>query len=1011
MARIAKGFVAFVVLVLASSTAYAQEEGSITGTVKDTSGAVLPGVTVEAASPALIEKIRTVVTDGTGQYRIVNLRPGTYAVTFTLTGFSVVKREGIELTGAFIATVNADLKVGAVTETITVSGATPVVDIQNARKQAVLSKDVVDALPSGRTSNSVAALVPGVSLREFGQDVGGTTPIVYQSATIHGSYSADSRYQIDGFSTSNNENTDLSVFTPNMGSAQEVNVNVGAGGGEQATPGLIVNVIPKEGANTFSASFFGAGTTDTFQASNFTQRLKDEGVLSVNHVKNIWDVNPAVGGPIVRDRLWFYFAARSARSEIYTGGVYYNKFAGLKDVYKYEADLSRPATTYSYARDANIRATWQVTPKNKVNLYFEKQTQCACAVAGAGTVPSFQRLVAPEAAADSAYNWPIFTVTWSSPLTNRLLLEAGLFRKSQDESYSRVPSDGDPGLDLIPVTDTVTATPNTPAGTLIYHGRVQVLNSIYNVITGRAYQSRASLSYVSGAHAFKVGFDGRFNTSSQDNVRDNNFNLRYTFNQGNPVSLTEVAVPFHLVQSTTDTNVYVQDRWTIKRLTLNVGARYDRFHSWYPDHFFGPGLLTPARNFTIPGDDYFNYNDVTPKLAAAYDLFGTGKTAIKVTLNKHAASVRPIEGNPTSVVNNSSARSWNDANRNFVPDCNLTITAANGECGALPANFGQKVSTAAAVDPGAITGWGTRAYVWEFSAGAQHEIVPRVSADVTYFRRWNGNFLITQNRALSPSDYDPYSVTAPVDPKLPGGGGYVVSGLYDLKPSKIAGGIPTDNYRTLSDRFGNMIDHWNGVDITVNARPQAGILLSGGISTGRRSTDTCDVYTKAIINGAPAASTPGAFTAPNNPSPLYCHIDTNFLTQFKLYGTYTIPRVAVQVAGTLQSFPGPTIAANVPYTSAQVASSLGRPLSTATLVTVNVVPPGTQFVERVNQLDLRFGKLLTYGHARANVAVDLYNALNSDTVLIQTDSYFGPWQTPVLITQGRMAKLSVQFNF
>jgi hypothetical protein len=245
-----------------------------------------------------------------------------------------------------------------------------------------------------------------------------------------------------------------------------------------------------------------------------------------------------------------------------------------------------------------------------------------------------------------------------------------------------------------------------------------------------------------------------------------------------------------------------------------------------------------------------------------------------------------------------------------------------------------------------------------------------------------------------------------VDSRLPGGGGNVISGLYDLNPDVVAGGIPTSNYTTRSDNYGNQISHWNGVDFTTNVRPIAGVQVAGGLSTGRTSTDNCDVVAHVVLTTGVA----GTGATSNNPSQLYCHIDTNFLTQVKLYGAYTIPRIDVQAAATFQSIPGPQISSLVPYTSATVVG-LGRPLSNATVVNVNVVPPGTLFGERLNQLDFRVGKIFRYGRSRTNVNFDLYNALNVDTVTALNNNYTGPWLTPINVVQGRLAKLSVQFNF
>src|SRR3989442_274924 len=174
MLRNVKAIALLLFLVGIPATAYAQ--ASIVGTVRDASAAVLPGVTVEASSPALIEKTRSVVSDGTGQYKIIDLRPGTYSVTFTLTGFNAVKRESIELSGTFVATVNAELKVGALEETVTVSGESPIVDVQSVGQQRVLGKDFIDVIPTSRTHFSMATMIPGVKTNN-GSDTGGTNSI------------------------------------------------------------------------------------------------------------------------------------------------------------------------------------------------------------------------------------------------------------------------------------------------------------------------------------------------------------------------------------------------------------------------------------------------------------------------------------------------------------------------------------------------------------------------------------------------------------------------------------------------------------------------------------------------------------------------------------------------------------------------------------------------------------------------------------------------------------------
>jgi hypothetical protein len=948
---------------------------------------------VEAASPALIEKVRSVVTEGTGQYRIVDLRPGVYSITFTLAGFSPVKREGIELTGAFTATVNVELRVGALEEQVTVTGESPIVDVQNVRQQRVVSKDLIDTLPSARTTLALTALVPGVVGGAFGPvDVGGTSSIALFSSTIHGGRSDDYRTQIEGFHLGSSY-ANFGAMSPNLGSTQEMTIDVGGASAEQATGGVIVNVIPKDGGNTFSGSLFVSGANESMQGSNFTQRVRNKGLATADAIKGNYDINPAFGGPIVRDRIWFYAGARAFGHENYSGGMFYNRNAGNPDAWTYVADPSRPAYNLGWQRGVNGRGTWQVNPKHKISVYYDHQARCQCLQTSG--------IFAPEAA--SEFYYPITylgSITWSSPMTNRLLLQAGVAPRREDYSYAQRPARAAALRNAIPVFDA--------SSFLLYRAPLNIFGGISDQnmfvdATQTMPQLRASLSYVAGAHEFKTGLANE-RINYDDEKSDNIYGYSYVFNNGVPIALTQRAVPFSSHQrSPLGLSLYAQDKWTRKKLTLNGGVRFEWYKTNYPDHYFGPGPLVPARNFTVPGADYYDVKDIAPRFGAAYDLFGNGRTALKASANKYVGSLTGADffsGNPIQRLANQATRAWNDANHNFAPDCDLTSAADNGECGALSnARLGLSVP-ATTIDPETYRGWGAREYDWEFSTSVQHEVLPRLSVDVGYFRRIYGYFLVTQNRALTPSDYDPYSIVAPLDPRLPNGGGYVVSGLYDLNPGKTVGGIPVDNYLTFADRFGKQYEHWNGADVNVNARLQNGVRLAGGISTGRTSTDNCDVVTKI-----------------NNPSPLYCHVDTRFLTQVKTYGSYTIPKVDVQIAGTFQSLPGlngfppGSLLAKYNASSAEVAQSLGRPLSAgAAQVTVNIVPPGTMYGERLNQLDLRFGKLFRFDRLRTAVHLDLYNALNADTVLSQSDAY-AIWQQAQAILMARFAKLSVQLDF
>ena len=375
-----------------------------------------------------------------------------------------------------------------------------------------------------------------------------------------------------------------------------------------------------------------------------------------------------------------------------------------------------------------------------------------------------------------------------------------------------------------------------------------------------SYRFRGAASYITGSRAFKVGINHNHGWEFQRNF--DNQPVSYRFNNGVPNQITMRAFPYNQQNDVThDFGLFAQDSWKITRLTAGFGLRYDYFASAFPEQRLEPAPLTPRRNIVFPATPNLRWHDVSPKLAAAYDLFGTGKTAVKVGLNKYleGMAVNGVSGDPNPLNNlvTSTTRSWNDANRDFVPQCDLLLPAANGECGAMAnANFGTLIP-GATYDPDLIRGSGRRGFNWEFSAGVQHEILPRVSLDVGYFRRSYGNFVVTDDRIVGAADFDRFSVLAPAHPGLPGGGGYAVDGLYNLNPSRF--GLPADNFVTRARRFGDQTERWNGVDVTMNARPRSGLTLQGGVSTGKTTTDNCEIVAKL-----------------DNPSPLYCHVESTF---------------------------------------------------------------------------------------------------------------------------------------
>jgi carboxypeptidase family protein len=1005
------------VLLLLPSSVFAQ--AAITGVVRDTSGAVLPGVTVEAASPVLIEKVRSVISDDTGQYRIVDLRPGTYSVTFTLPGFSTIRRDGVELTGDFVATINADLKVGALEETITVTGETPVVDVQSVRQQTTVSKDVIAAIPVSRNASGITALIPGMSTNSDNGNIGGG--IGGGVGTIHGGRGNDSRTYADGINTGwAGGSAGGGNMAGSTASAQEVVVNTSGGLGEAETSGVVLNVIPREGSNTFSGGFSFSGANDAMQGSNFTQDLQDRGLETPEELISVYDVTGQGGGRIIRDKLWFYLTYRETQAKNKIPGMFFNNNAGNPNEWSVDFDRSRPAFSDGPDRNGIGRITWQATPRNKIGVYWSEQYNASAIKGGGGADET------PEADGGSLFQPShIQQATWSSPLTSRLLAEAGWGTYQARYRNPRPRQDGSHHPRMIRATeqDDIYGIAN-----LDYRMPAGVGGGFNHHLIGTLANNRASLSYVTGAHNMKFGYQGGFNNPSQTYTYFNEV-IHVRLRGGAPNRLTQVIVqnnstnPFtnapnpKIVRNLLPTSLYAQDQWTRNRLTLQGGVRWDHLVTNYPDSTIcGEGYTASCtKELVYPkgSTQSVKWDDVTPRMGVAYDLFGNGKTAVKFNIGKYmqafSATNTDLDLNPIIRTTISTTRTWGDSNGDFVPNCVLANPEKNGECGAMDdKSLGKEVFTRT-YDPDFIEGYGVRPYSWNMGVQVQQELMPRVSVNVGYFRNWWGNWYAVDNTPTTAADYTPFSIPIPVDPRLPGGGGGTVTGLYNLVPDKVG---QVNEFATLSKNLGEQQENWQGVDVNVTARLRNGITAQGGTSTGRRLSDACGL--EAAVpeqgTGSRGANTSIAGGSLTNP---YCRVVEPYRTQIRGLASYTIPRIDVLVSGTWSLNPGGDLAANYVVNNAVARPSLGRDLSSGN-VTVNLIPPETFFAERRNNVDLRLSKILRYGRTRTQVGVDVYNLMNNDTVTGFSETYSPTsttWLTPQDIVPARYVRFNLDVNF
>ena len=966
--KIATSLLVFGVLAALPVSGWAQS--SIGGVVRDLTGGVLPGVTVEAASPALIEGTRVAVTDGQGLYRIIDLRPGVYTVTFTLVGFSTLRREGLEVSANVTLPINAELTVGTLEETITVTGASPVVDVQATTQHQTIGRSQLDDVPTGRQWFNYVMLIPAVKQSTRGQDVGGNLGDQSQALEVHGSTRGEMVHDFDGMKWGNMHGAGGGSNGPypvNNAVIDEVSINTSGSGAEAEVSGMRINIIPKQGSNIFAGTFYGNFSNESLQSSNLDDDLIARGVRTTSTLTKMWDINPAFGGPLKRDSVWFFASYRYFGDTDQPAGAFHDT-----DPFDtvFIPDVARgPADNPAWTHIVNLRLTWQATPTMKFTGYADNSERCVpCAIRLSSTTPfeASWRLTTPEGR--------IMQAKWTWAASSRLLIEAGETLKPDAWFFDKQEI----------VRDDLSSIQDRGRG-ILFRAPQREFGQV-----SRQWNGFASMSYVTGSHTLKVGgqwFHG-FRERNFDSINDVNLFVR----NGVPEAVGVQSTPY-LADETLNMNfgLYVQEAWTVDRITLNAGVRFDYLHAEVPEQHLPATRNVGPRDFgRIPNVP--NWKDVSPRLGVVWDIFGTSRTALKANLGRYMEGVAgrfPELVNPITTNASDPNRTWTDLNGDFIPDCDFRNPETNGECGPTSnRNFGQPVVTTR-YDPAVSEGWGVRGNNWETMIGIVHEVTPGMSLEASYHRRWYNNLRVTQNALVLPGDYDPFCVTAPADTRLPGGGGQEVCGLFNITPE--LRGV-SSNVITAASNFGDQTQIFDGVDFLVNARLLDGVAIQGGASIGRTKTSDCFVI--------------------NSPEQLrFCDITPPWQPQIKFSVVYPLPWWDLQTSAAFQSYPGPEVLANWSAPASAVLG-LGRPLAGgARSVSVPLVEPGTKYGDRLNQLDFRFAKSFNMGTLRVLPQLDLYNALNANAVYRHSNTFGGSWLRPTAVLLGRLIKFSIQVDF
>jgi hypothetical protein len=947
-------------LTFVASSALAQEGGRIVGQAQDASGGALPGVTVEAASDALIERVRSAVSDASGRFALVSLRPGTYTVTFSLTGFKSVRREGVILQGDFAATVNATLEVGAIEETVTVSGASPVVDLQSTQNQFVVGGEILDTLPATRSMQGSASLVPGVSFYSQG---------FVSTMSVHGSASADQRIYFDGMRIGQNltgTGSQANGTGVNDLGQEELVIDAGSQSAETALGGVRMDSIPKEGGNRFSGSYRYFASSAALQSNNVPDHLRQY-IRAGDKLRTLWNSNVAFGGPIRKDRLWFFTSFRLLRSDSYVATMVRpdGKEALLADGSRVNRDSRR-------APNSALRLTTQLTQRDKLRFAYYNSTgrvqryDVGCSATSGNRVAC----VSPEAA--YALPTPIqqsADLKWTSVMSERLLVEVGASAGVASYRFEFQPENGPHD---IPRIDSVTGWRTVASAT----ASQDYLSTVWNVIP--------KISYVTGSHTFKAGMNLEWGDSR--NLIDNRRSIgSVTFNSSRPVGQqgTTVSVRntpvLRLEELNADSGVFVQDRLALDRLSLFGGFRYDWFNAGWPDEHAAANPFVPERR--VPAADCKPcWKDWSIRAGAAYDLFGTGRTALKVSVGKFlAAQALGLTASLNPLGAQTDARVWTDL------DGNGTVVDAAGN---IQFNEIGPPRNAAFGTPAGTTKIAPdlkRGNNWEESVSIQHELFPRVAVTAGYYRRQFHNLTTVRNFAVDPkTDYLPFTVTAPSHPNLPNGGGERIT-LYNLSPAKAG----ADNSITINSPGRGRV--YDGFEVTMNARFRGGFAF-GSITTEREAINTC-----ADIN------TPNSLR--------FCDRKPPFRTLYKGSAAYTLP-YDFQVAGSFQARPGIPLGSDWTVDSATSIASGGVALTGGvSAIIVNLIDPDKTFYSYVFTNDVTVSRTFRYGQQRLRVFVEMFNIGNLSTIFTRNETMGPQWFNPLALVDSRRLQWGAQVHW
>ena len=939
--------IAGLTLLLAAPAALAQTQtGSITGTVTDTSGALLPGVTVTLTSDRLIGGPQTQVSDASGVYRFDRLVPGSYHVKFELQGFRVVERPDVRISAGFVATINGKMEVGAVSETITVTGESPTVDVRSNVQQTVMNQEILEGIPTGRDPWSLAKLIPGVQVATY--DVGGTQSMQQSSMSAHGSNTNDVSYNIDGATVNwPGGGGGATMMYYDQGMFEEVNYMTSAIPAEQMAGGVSINMVTKEGGNMWRGRAFYNFANDSLQSENWADTQELNPNFLGNPTQETFDFNLSGGGAVIRDRLWVNGTIR--RWDV-------DKLVNARNPDGSQALDDNTLKNYSG------KAVGQFTPNNKIAASYLWNDK----IRGHRRDSTTQLI--PDIASVVQTNPVQTTQVKYTGIRGPLVFESNFSVMDGQTNYTYQP---DTAADAIRYVDNVTGEVRF-ASTREEH-QPNSRHQFDNILT-------FGKSGWGGEHLFKGGVQwGRLYYSSDYSVLGDHY---VEYNSGRATQVRQFNTPVVSENIARVVGFFVQDSWSMNRLTLNIGGRWDRYVGELPDQERPGGRFIGPASF--PSREVLNQSRGVWRLGASYDLTGSGRTAVKASYSRYALQVgidRVTSVNPLSA--GSRTCPWTDPNSDGrFQESEVNVAQCSAFSGGATTNFAPGVA------------W---PYSDEVTAGVESELRGGVRIGAMFYYRTNRDQLGDRNIAVPSSAYTAHQVTIP---NGPGGG----PGNTNLQPTTVtvynfpSSLASADN--TVRDNDPYLDTDYKGVEFTATKRFTQKWQMQAGFTIGRNE------------GGLNSATGSGQGTGDLNDPNLTVFprgvIGNDSETALRISGSYELPW-AINLAGSLLSNNG------YPYVSTfslsrAAAAAQGITLTRATQ-TIILAERGEERLPNVTMMDLRFSRTFRFGARSFQPMVDIFNIGNTDTRDAQNSAIGANYRIPTSILSPRIIRVGFALNF